>query len=243
MLDILDVDDSDKSIDLEELCFTLLEVATAAVIGKVIRRPEYGRFVSPDWRDQPETLEPVRVRMAALERAGARFLVERLRFEWRKGTPLVASSNRLSFRLPLDSDEIVELMTSALEGTLDVHSREDLATMSARDAAVRHFGDELARYRSPHDWWKVATLAGGDPVGFVIPARNDYHAIIAYIAVLPKYRGQGYIDDILAEGTRTLNAQHVPRIRASTDLGNGPMANAFARAGWINFERSIDMTW
>ncbi|HEY3735623.1 MAG TPA: GNAT family N-acetyltransferase [Streptosporangiaceae bacterium] len=86
-------------------------------------------------------------------------------------------------------------------------------------------------------------LPGGDPAGFVIPARNDYNAIIAYIAVLPAHRGHGYISEILAEGTRIPAAQDVPRIRASTDLGNVPMAAAFARAGWVNFERSIDMTW
>jgi hypothetical protein len=28
-----------------------------------------------------------------------------------------------------------------------------------------------------------------------------------------------------------------------TDLGNVPMAAAFTRAGWVNFQRSISMTW
>jgi RimJ/RimL family protein N-acetyltransferase len=143
----------------------------------------------------------------------------------------------------VDNDELIELMAMALEGILDVHSQRDLTAMSAHDVAVRHFQDELALYKSPHDWWRVATLPGGDRVGFVIPARNPYHPIIAYIAVVPAYRGRGYIDDILAEGTRVLRTQHVPLIRASTDLGNVPMAKAFARAGWNNFERSIDMTW
>jgi hypothetical protein len=55
--------------------------------------------------------------------------------------------------------------------------------------------------------------------------------------------GNGYINEILAEGTRILAAQDVPLIRASTDLGNVPMAEAFTRAGWVNFERSISMTW
>jgi RimJ/RimL family protein N-acetyltransferase len=38
-------------------------------------------------------------------------------------------------------------------------------------------------------------------------------------------------------------AQDVPRIRAATDVGNAPMAAAFARAGYVTFERQIDMTW
>jgi RimJ/RimL family protein N-acetyltransferase len=115
--------------------------------------------------------------------------------------------------------------------------------MTPREAAAAHFDGELAGYSSPREWWQVATLPGGDPVGFVLPARNDYNAIIAYVAVLPAHRGRGYIDDLLAEGTRVLAAQDVPRIRASTDLGNTPMARAFARAGYVDFERTVTMTW
>ncbi len=80
-------------------------------------------------------------------------------------------------------------------------------------------------------------------MGVVTPARNDYNPIIGYLGVLPAHRGTGYIDDILAEGTRILIAQDVPRIRAATDLGNTPMANAFQRVGYVNFERTINMTW
>ncbi len=40
-----------------------------------------------------------------------------------------------------------------------------------------------------------------------------------------------------------LAAVDVSRIRASTDLGNVPMANAFQRAGYVNFQREINMTW
>jgi hypothetical protein len=68
-------------------------------------------------------------------------------------------------------------------------------------------------------------------MGFAIPARNDYNPIIAYVAVLPRHRGNGYIDDLRAEGTRASTNRTSPRIRASTDLGNVPMANAFRRAG------------
>jgi len=35
----------------------------------------------------------------------------------------------------------------------------------------------------------------------------------------------------------------VPYIRASTDLGNVPMAAAFHRAGWVITGHQIDMTW
>jgi RimJ/RimL family protein N-acetyltransferase len=134
-------------------------------------------------------------------------------------------------------------MTLVLDGTLDAHSRDDLTRMPAREAAARHYQDELAHYRSPRQWWRIATLPDGEPVGFVTPARNDYNPVIGYLAVLPAHRGNGYIDEILAEGTRILAEQHAPRIRAATDLGNTPMANAFRRAGYVNIERTINMTW
>lgn len=134
-------------------------------------------------------------------------------------------------------------MEPVLQATLDAHSQADLETMSPAAVAAKHFDDEFAGFSSPWDWWQVGELEDGEPVGFVIPARNTYHAIIAYVGVLPAHRGHGYIDDLLNEGTRILAGQNVPRIRASTDLGNTPMAQAFARAGYINFQRAINMIW
>jgi RimJ/RimL family protein N-acetyltransferase len=198
-------------------------------------------MVPPDWREVARRV--VEDRMHVLERTGARLFVERLRFQWHPGTPIPESRGRLVFRPIRDAEEILDLMTQVLDGTLDAHSRSDLTRMSTREAAVKHYEDELTHYRSPRDWWRVATLPDGEPVGFVTPARNDYNPIIAYLAVLPKHRGNGYIDDILAEGTRILSAQDVPRIRAATDLDNTPMAKAFQRTGYVNFERAITMTW
>ena len=181
--------------------------------------------------------------MAIVGQIGAHLLTERFRFEWRPGTPIDAPTGRIEFRPVSEDGELLDLMTLAMDGTLDAHSQQDLALMSPRQGAVRHFEEELACYSSPRQWWQIATLPGGEPAGFVIPARNNYHAIIAYLGVLPAHRGNGYINEILAEGTRILAAQDVPRIRASTDLDNVPMAEAFARARWVNFERSISMTW
>jgi RimJ/RimL family protein N-acetyltransferase len=79
-------------------------------------------------------------------------------------------------------------------------------------------------------------MAPGNPIP--LPGRR-----LVFLAVLPGHRGNGYINDILAEGTRILARHEVSRIRASTDLGNTPMADAFQRAGYVNFEREIKMTW
>ncbi|MFE4646465.1 GNAT family N-acetyltransferase [Streptomyces sp. NPDC056730] len=243
ILDVLDIDDSLAGPDRLDIGVRLLHAAMAATLPSGERRPEYSRFVPPDWRDNAETRQSVEDRMTALRRTGARLFVERLRLEWRPESPVPEPGGRLVFRPIQDAEELVSLMALALDGTLDAHGRDDLTRMSVHEAAARHYEDELARYRSPRDWWRIAALPDGEPVGFVLPARNDYNPIIAYLAVLPAHRGNGYIDDILAEGTRVLAEQGVPRIRAATDLGNVPMANAFRRAGYVNFEREINMTW
>ncbi|MEV0618358.1 GNAT family N-acetyltransferase [Nonomuraea sp. NPDC050404] len=241
LLDVFDLDDSVP--DRVDAGVRLLRTAMAGVVPAGARPPAYIRNIPPDWREVVAAECVVKDRMAALERTGARLFVERLRLEWRPGTPIPGPGGRLAFRPVRDTEEIIHLMTLVLDGTLDAHSRDDLTRMSAREAAVRHYEDELAHYRSPRDWWRIATLPDGEPVGFVTPARNDYNPVIGYLAVLPAHRGNGYIDEILAEGTRILAAQDVPRIRAATDLGNTPMADAFRRAGYFDFERTIHMTW
>ncbi len=243
ILDVLDVDDSSPDLDRADILDRLLRAAMAATLTGGLPPPQYSRFVPPDWRDNPAARQPVDDRMAALERTGARLFVERLRLEWRPGSGVPEPSGRLAFRPVRDEAELVGLMTRVLEGTLDAHGRDDLTRMSAREAAAQHYQGEFAGFTSPREWWQIAELPGGEPAGFVIPARNAYNPIIAYIAVLPAHRGHGYIDDILAQGTRILAGQDVPLIRASTDLGNVPMANAFQRAGYVNFEREINMTW
>jgi GNAT superfamily N-acetyltransferase len=242
LLDILDVaDPSDPSHVLAAR--ELLETATRNVIGSEAEPPHYVRYVAPDWRDHDRSRQEVEAVVSIAEQTGARVFVERLRFEWRQGTPIAPPTGRLEFRQPRDDDEILDLMTAAVAGSLDAHTVLDLETMSAAEAAREHFSGDLAQQISPRSNWRVATDHTGATVGFVTPGHNHYHPVIGYLAVLPEYRGNGYIHDILTAGTRVLADQGVDHIRAATDLTNLPMAAAFERGGWINFERSINMTW
>ncbi|WP_314613558.1 GNAT family N-acetyltransferase [Streptomyces stackebrandtii] len=244
-LDFFDLSPELTAEQRADVGLRLLETATAAVVPAGRQRPEFGRFMPADWREVPETRSVLESLFAVLERTGARPLVERLRLEWRPGTPVPEPKGRLEFRPVRDREDLVALMTPVMEGTLDAHGQADLASgLSAREAAELHYDEEFAHYTSPSEWWRVAQLPeSGEPVGFVVPARNNYHHTIAYIGVLPAHRGHGYIDDILAEGTRILAAADVPRIRAATDLGNVPMAASFARAGYVTFERAINYVW
>jgi RimJ/RimL family protein N-acetyltransferase len=243
VFDIDDVDDAAEQSERVEVGVALLRTATSFVVSPGAQQPEYSRFLSAGWHDEAAERRAVENRMAALTRTGAELFVERLRLEWRPSTPVPSPGDRLAFQPSRDRTELVTLMTQVLDRTLDAHSRDDLMRMAPSQAAAQQYDEELARYKSPREWWRIAALPSGKPVGFVIPARNDYNAIIAYIGVLPEHRGNGYIDDILAEGTRILAEQNVARIRAATDLANAPMARAFARAGYATFERQINMRW
>jgi RimJ/RimL family protein N-acetyltransferase len=237
LMDIFDIGgDADDGV-------RLLKTALPAVFPADATPPAYCWRLAADWREDRHTRQAVDDRINALEAVGAKLFVERLRLEWRPGSPIPELSGRLTFRPVRDADELVELMTLVLDGTLDAHSRDDLTRMSPGEVAWKQYRNEFERYTSPREWWRIATLPDGEPVGFVIPAHNGYNPIIAYLAVVPAHRGHGYIHDVLAAGTSVLAAQDVPRIRAATDVGNAPMAAAFARAGYVTFERQIDLTW
>ena len=137
----------------------------------------------------------------------------------------------------------LDLLTQVLEGTLDEHSRDELRTKSPRDVATDQLDEEFPSYRGPRDWWAIGCLPDGEPVGFVIPSRNDYSWIIAYIGVLPEHRGHGYIDDLLDYGTRVLAGAGAPIIKASTDRRNAPMAAAFHRCGYSTAGEEIDYSF
>jgi hypothetical protein len=241
-LDLFDLDDSGRP-ETVGIAAHLLSTAMAEIVADGTCPPEYLQEAEPDWRAAPATRQPTEDRMAAAARTGARLFVERLNLEWRPGTPITPPSGRLSFRPATGPDELLALMTDVVNGTLDAHDRADLAKMSPSEAAAQHYYEELDRYTSPREWWRVAELPGGEPAGFVIPAHNGYSAIIAYLGVVPAHRGRGYIADILGEGTRVLAGQDVPYVKAATDLGNVPMAAAFHRAGWITTGHRLDMTW
>ncbi|MFD5640297.1 GNAT family N-acetyltransferase [Streptomyces anulatus] len=243
-LDFFDLDDTLPVPERVAIGVRLLETATAAVLPAGAERPEYGRFVPPDWHEDPVARDVVEARIRVMEETGARMLGERLRLEWRAGTPVPEDSGRLVFRPVTGREDLLALMAPVMEGTLDAHGQADLASgLDVRKAAEKQYDEELAGYSTPMGWWRIAELPTGEPVGFVIPARNNYNPIIAYIGVLPERRGHGYIDDLLAEGTRVLAAEGVDRIRAATDLGNVPMAKSFERLGYVNFERAFNMVW
>ncbi|WP_234443525.1 GNAT family N-acetyltransferase [Streptomyces sp. NRRL B-24484] len=222
----------------------LLRRALAAVVPEGTVPPKYTRFLPAGWREDPAVRAVVDGPLSVVERLGAVPFVERLRLEWRAGTPVPDPTGRLRIRPAAGEAEVVDLCTGILAGTLDAYSRDDLSRMTAREAAQQQYDEEFAQYTTPRAWWRVAESARtGEPVGLVVAARNAYRPIIAYLGVLPGHRGRGLAEELLAEGTRVLAAAGAEVIRASTDVGNTPMAAAFGRTGYTAFEHEYVMTW
>ena len=127
--------------------------------------------------------------------------------------------------------EFVELFREAARRSLDMETRLALETMDE----VCQAKDDVEFYEScpgEREWWWVATDHEGVPVGFIVPSATPYHRNVGYLAVLPRHRGQGLVDDLLGEVTRIHATAGAQRITATTDMTNLPMAAAFDRAGY-----------
>ena len=181
-------------------------------------------------------------RVELLESAGFAFRRETGRFERQGGEP-PAVSGRLSLRTleEVGEDAFVEAMREVSEGTLDREIREERERLGSERAALEFFEDAQRVGYDPA-WWRLAYAPNGELVGLVMPAEPPGFLTIFYVGVVPRMRGQGYIDDLLAAGTATLlevrrrDGNEKP-LRADTDVANRPMAAAFERAGWARFAR------
>ena len=188
----------------------------------------------PQFQHHPEK------RKALLEHEGFALRRETDRFKWREGErPLV--HDRLTFRTlgEVGQEAFVDAMISVSEGTLDREIREERERLGPRQAA-RGFFEDAQRVKHDDSWWRLAYTTEGDLVGLVMPAEPPAFLTIFYVGVVPRMRGQGYVDDLLAAGTITLldareRDGYEKPLRADTDVSNSPMAAAFERVGWVRF--------
>ncbi len=91
-----------------------------------------------------------------------------------------------------------------------------MAELGAQQYAHEHF-QTLKAYKYKPTWWQLAYTQDGTIAGLIMSAQNDGGPIIEYIGVIPEYRGQGYVNDLLAQGTLNLLADDATRIRADAD--------------------------
>lgn len=201
---------------------------------------EYNIKAPPGWRDKPSVRHEVERRMDAAERAGMRLLVERYRYEWTPACGLPDRPGRLVLRPEPDDEAVLAAMRRVQPGSLDAHARR-VADEAGPDAAAEDEFRELQWLPGPREWWRLAYTADGELAGMVMPSRNHSDPIVAFVAVVPEQRGNGYAYELLAEATHLLAAEGAEKIAAATDLTNTPMAAAFAKAGYPIAQIRIDL--
>jgi GNAT superfamily N-acetyltransferase len=197
-------------------------------------RPEYRQFLPVDWREHAGMRAAVTDRRTVARLAGLRFLVERVELRWSaSGAPLPPRPGRLAFRPVADDAEVLAVVRATLDGTLDAHARRDVARLGV-DAAARAIVDELP---GPRSLVRLAYDPAGRRVGITVPALRPWGPDVAYVGVLPEHRGRGYAADLLLEASHLLAEGGATEIEAATDVGNMPMAAAFARCGYVVVDR------
>ncbi len=143
-------------------------------------------------------------RVELLESVGFAFRRETGRFEWHGEEP-PAAPPRLSFRTveEVGEDAFVEAMREVSAGTLDREIRGERERLGAKRAA-REFFEDAKRVKHDPAWWRLAYAQDEVLVGLVMPAEPPGFLTLFYIGVVPRMRGRGYVDDLLAAGTAIL---------------------------------------
>ncbi|MER6572235.1 GNAT family N-acetyltransferase [Streptomyces sp. NPDC001093] len=238
-LDCLSVDAAvgDRAQVATRLLTTALRAFGAA--GGAPKAPLYNLTLPVGWRDDPRAADAVAWRRAAARAAGLGHEVERLRLEWTVGDVLPSGGNRLTFASAPDEEFLAAFRRIAV-GSLDDETRRNVAALGVEAAAQQ----ELEFYLGcpgDREWWRLAYGPDGELAGLAIPSATPYARNVGYLGVLPEFRGRGYVDDLLAEVTRSHAQAGAELITATTDTGNAPMAAAFTRAGYRTTE--IRMIW
>jgi ribosomal protein S18 acetylase RimI-like enzyme len=224
--------------DRVETGVALVRTAYAALTGGGTGeggRPEYRQFLPIDWHEHAGMRAAVADRRTVARLAGLRFLVERVELRWpaASGAALAPRPGRLAFRPVGDDAEVHVVVRGTLDGTLDAHARRDVARAGV-DAAARAIVEELP---GPRSLVRLAYDPAGSCVGITVPGLRPWGPDISYVGVLPEHRGNGYADELLLEASHLLVEAGAGEIVAATDVGNAPMAAAFARCGYVVVDR------
>jgi ribosomal protein S18 acetylase RimI-like enzyme len=224
--------------DRVETGLALVRTAYAAMTGGGTGeggRPEYRQFLPVDWHQHADMRAAVNDRRTVARLAGLRFLVERVELRWptEPGAALPPRPGRLTFRPVGDDAEVLAVVRGTLEGTLDAHARRDVARAGVESAA-RAIVEELP---GPRSLVRLAYDPTGSCVGITVPGLRPWGPDISYVGVLPEHRANGYADELLLEASHLLVEGGATEIVAATDVGNTPMAAAFARCGYVVVDR------
>lgn len=173
-------------------------------------------------------------RVELLKQVGFELMQEKQNYISEQINETIIIPNRLVFRTLAEMSN--EIFTDAIKrvtvGTLDKADSLELKNLGAEKAALNYF-NILKDIDYRPNWWYLAYDSDGALVGLVVPQKfSKKEGAINYIGVVPDYRGQGYVHDLLAKGTSILKNDGIEHVIAEIDVNNIPLENALSRAGY-----------
>lgn len=161
-------------------------------------------------------------------------------FFWTPGSERSVPPTDLVFH-PADPDWLVGAVAEVMATSLDESDVAAVAELGSMGAA-RELLDVPADYFEVHpSWWLEARAASGERIGFVLIARlrperywqgDKTQGTIYYMGILPAHRGAGHAAGLLAAAQATCTEAGCWRVFCDTSSRNGPMLQAFRRAGF-----------
>lgn len=165
-------------------------------------------------------------------------------FVWEEPKSLIEVSPRLTFESvrPMHDPQLILIAARVMAASLDP-SDHRRASESDPHAAVELFLNSARDdFSYQAQWWQFGINGNGDIVGLVLPVTFNGCAkggleegTIYYIGVVPEYRGLGFANDLLSQGTRILQEVGVWRIFSDTAVDNVRMISAFKRVGYRQY--------
>lgn len=122
--------------------------------------------------------------------------------------------------------------------SLDREDKKHITPKNHLELVENIFNVDEGYFQYEKEWWELAYY-NGEIVGLIQPVvfkgceKNGLmEGTVHYIGIIPKFRGKGFINDLLLRATRVLQDIGVWRIFSDTDVENIPMRNAFEKAGY-----------
>lgn len=170
-------------------------------------------------------------------------------FVWEEPKPLIELSPRLNFE-PVKAkhdNQLVSVVARVMASSMDASDQRRALEDNPHAAVEMFLNSATDGFSYQDDWWQFGINPTGNIVGVVLPVTFNGCAkagleegTIYYMGVLPEYRGLGFANDFLSQGTRILQEIGVWQIFCDTAVANVRMISAFKRVGYRQYDEPCE---
>lgn len=165
-------------------------------------------------------------------------------FVWEEPKPLIEVPSRLTFESVKanQGDRLVSVVARIMALSMDASDQRRSSEADPHAAVETFLNSARDDFSYQDDWWQFGMNDSGDIVGVVLPVTfngcaqgNLEEGTLYYLGVVPEYRGLGFANDLLLQGTRILQEVGVWRIFCDTAVVNVGMISAFKHVGYRQY--------